>query len=325
MKGQDTAGRPDPPRDPALERAYAAGAREEPPARLDAAILAAARREVGARPRRLDSILRAWRAPVALAAVLVLSVSVVLLLREEGADRLDQAPDIPASPAADTARPPAAAAPTARPNEAPAAARSKEAAPQVRDAPASGPQALEEDRRKVEPPSGLTETAPPAAEAPRPAPQPFAEPPATPGESRRAVPEAPAQTRSLAKEMEPGAAAGARERAATAEREVQAQRAAPPATAAPPGKATEAPARPQARLGAAQPDSANRAEQQPRDDVAGVGARPVWQGFERQPPDKWLERVAELRRSGRDEEAREMLVEFRRRFPQHPVPSGLDR
>jgi hypothetical protein len=67
-------------------------------------------------------------------------------------------------------------------------------------------------------------------------------------------------------------------------------------------------------------------EQNARDDAAaGSAPSPVWQGYERQPAEKWLERVEELRRAGRDAEAREMLAEFRRRFPQHPVPSALDR
>lgn len=77
--------------DAALAAAYRAGAHEQPPAHLDDAIRAAARREAGAGPRRV-SRLRAWRVPVSLAAVLVLSVTVVLMVREEGGDRLEPAP-----------------------------------------------------------------------------------------------------------------------------------------------------------------------------------------------------------------------------------------
>ena len=72
-------------RDPLLDRAYRGAATDEPPARLDAAILAAARREAGARPRPLSAVLRAWRVPVSIAAVVVLSVSLVTLVREEPA------------------------------------------------------------------------------------------------------------------------------------------------------------------------------------------------------------------------------------------------
>ncbi len=56
---------------------YRAGAQDEPPAKLDAAILAAARREVRQpRPRRN------WQMPVSIAAMLVISVSLVLIVRD---------------------------------------------------------------------------------------------------------------------------------------------------------------------------------------------------------------------------------------------------
>ncbi len=76
--------------DATLAAAYRAAAGEQPPAHLDAAIRAAARREAGAGPQ-LMSRLRAWRVPVSLAAVVVLSVTVVLMVREEGGDRLEPA------------------------------------------------------------------------------------------------------------------------------------------------------------------------------------------------------------------------------------------
>jgi len=77
--------------DAQLAAAYRAAAGEQPPAHLDEAIRAAARREAGAGPRRV-SRLRAWRVPVSLAAVVVLSVTVVLMVREEGGDRLEPEP-----------------------------------------------------------------------------------------------------------------------------------------------------------------------------------------------------------------------------------------
>jgi hypothetical protein len=71
-------------RDPALDRAYRAAADEEPPARLDDAIRAAARREVGARPQPAGgSGLRRWRVPVSIAAMVVVGASVVTLMRDE--------------------------------------------------------------------------------------------------------------------------------------------------------------------------------------------------------------------------------------------------
>ena len=49
---------------------------------------------------------------------------------------------------------------------------------------------------------------------------------------------------------------------------------------------------------------------------------PVWHGFEKELPQKWLVRIEELKRQGRAAEAEEMLSEFKRRFPEHPQPPG---
>jgi hypothetical protein len=56
---------------------YRAGAEDEPPVRLDAAVLSAARREVE-QPRKR----RHWQVPASIAAMLVIGVSLVLLVRE---------------------------------------------------------------------------------------------------------------------------------------------------------------------------------------------------------------------------------------------------
>ena len=84
--------------DARLTRIYRAAGDETPPLRLDQAICAAARREAGAGPRSL-SRLRAWHVPVSLAAVMVLSLTVVLMMREEGADRLESL-SVPVTPPA---------------------------------------------------------------------------------------------------------------------------------------------------------------------------------------------------------------------------------
>lgn len=62
--------------DDAISRRYRGMAREEPPATIDEAILAASRRAVGAGPRR-----NRWAVPVSLAAVLVLGLGVALRMR----------------------------------------------------------------------------------------------------------------------------------------------------------------------------------------------------------------------------------------------------
>ncbi|MGH8741147.1 MAG: hypothetical protein ACREUN_09565, partial [Burkholderiales bacterium] len=44
-----------------------------------------------------------------------------------------------------------------------------------------------------------------------------------------------------------------------------------------------------------------------------------------EPPEKWLERIAELRKEGRHEEADKALEEFRKRYPEHKVPESALR
>jgi hypothetical protein len=117
-------------RDPRLDLLYRDTPRDAPPPHLDAAILAAARREVGARPRPLSAQFRRWRVPVSIAAVVVLSMSLVTLVKEEGGDTLlrdaptpiplpAQTEELSATPAGDRQRAPAAAPEvfSARPDE----------------------------------------------------------------------------------------------------------------------------------------------------------------------------------------------------------------
>lgn len=62
---------------------YRASALDEPPAALDSAIRAAARREVQARPRLASSpFAGSWRVPLSIAAVVVVSVTVTLMVAE---------------------------------------------------------------------------------------------------------------------------------------------------------------------------------------------------------------------------------------------------
>jgi hypothetical protein len=79
----------------ALSRTYRSAAQDEPPADLDAAIRAAARREVQARPQPLGRFqLRRWRTPLAAAAVVVLSVSTVMVSMHERPDEWPQAQSV---------------------------------------------------------------------------------------------------------------------------------------------------------------------------------------------------------------------------------------
>lgn len=70
--------------DKQLSGLYAQTDREQPAAHLDAAILAAARRETGARPHPAFSPFSTnWRVPVSLVAVLVLSIGLVNLMDDD--------------------------------------------------------------------------------------------------------------------------------------------------------------------------------------------------------------------------------------------------
>jgi hypothetical protein len=42
--------------------------------------------------------------------------------------------------------------------------------------------------------------------------------------------------------------------------------------------------------------------------------------LEAEPPEVWLERISRLRSEGREREADALLIEFRVRFPEAPVP-----
>jgi hypothetical protein len=45
--------------------------------------------------------------------------------------------------------------------------------------------------------------------------------------------------------------------------------------------------------------------------------------YEHQAPEKWLEKIDELKRDGKTTEADDMLAEFKKRFPEHPLPARL--
>lgn len=85
-------------RDRILSRAYRAGAREEPPARLDAAILAKARQALGASSRAHGPFGSHWIVPLSAAAVAVLSIGLLVFMdREGGVPWRTEAPGTPAT------------------------------------------------------------------------------------------------------------------------------------------------------------------------------------------------------------------------------------
>jgi hypothetical protein len=311
-------------RDPGLARVYGAAARDEPPAHLDAAILAAARREVGARPRPLAA-LRAWRVPLSLAAVVVLSVSLVTLMHEEGGDELYQSarPDIP------RAAPPAAPAPQPSEDTPKAAAKGTppagQRAPRA-DAPANRPPETQ-DRARLEVLKRSQEMGSSQAPepVPRPEPKPFQGAPESRVVERPASPPPPlddaarVEMPGTAAEMRrpPAPQAGSAPRAMRSERDTSAREdsagSAMAGAAAPAPRAAEAPRGP-GELAAQRRESAPVL--QPR--VAAMARE-----LDAEPPEKWLERIHALRREGQAAEARDLLAEFKRRYPAHPLPPEL--
>lgn len=183
-------------RDPRLSAEYRAAARELPPPRLDAAIRAAARRGAADGPRRRPVLAR-WRLPLSLAAVVVLSVSLVLVMRQEGVDRLDapvsasEPPAVPLPEAAQEIRkqiPKAAAQEGARP-----------ASPFAAQAPAVPPPV---ERREAEPPAAAVRDEAVPAMVPPPPPA-----PAPPQTLRPMLRSAPAPARSAESPGSPGQSA----------------------------------------------------------------------------------------------------------------------
>ena len=98
-------------RDAGLVRLLGIAGEEAPPPALDAAILAAARRAAHAQPQGSRSsgasqpprvsATRRWYAPVSIAAVLVVSVSLVTVVyREQGDELIQPSPGVPAPTAA---------------------------------------------------------------------------------------------------------------------------------------------------------------------------------------------------------------------------------
>jgi hypothetical protein len=48
--------------------------------------------------------------------------------------------------------------------------------------------------------------------------------------------------------------------------------------------------------------------------------RVLWHDLMNEPAGKWVQRIVEWRRAGRTADADVLLAEFRRRFPEHPLP-----
>ena len=266
-----------------LSERYRAAARDEPPQHLDAAILAASKRAVGAQPKPAGapSSLRRWYVPVSLAAVIVLSVVVTLRVEQERPEMVV----VDAVPMVREKKQEAAAQVPAAPVAAPQEKQRGDALPQIERprAPAaatgaaSGKDAVSVVREKIE------DTARQAAE-------PSAAPRAAPPVPRRAA------------EPDAKPAEGTLEaRRADALRSVELGQARGPAAAAESASGSVA---------------SNVAQMAKTSQAADAAKREL-------APADWLERIAELRKAGQDKQADEELAEFKRRYPDYKIPEPM--
>lgn len=269
-------------RDDEISRRYRALPPEGPPPALDAAILAASRRAVDARP----SGVRRWAGPVSIAAVLVLGIGVSLRMQLEqpGVELADpsregRAPAASPPPKAEAEAPRAAgAAPPATP--APPPKPAKPEAPPPRKAIVAETQPLAKEAVR----------AAPSASVPAPAPEPPAAPPSSPPA------QAPAQAPSAASAPAPVAPPAPVPQAAPLAR-MQDRAVANEAAGA-------APQRPKL-----QAQSVDRGRMEERAALPDT-------------PERELERIAKLRDEGRHDEADAALKAFRARYPELRIPDA---
>jgi resuscitation-promoting factor RpfA len=292
----------DDPRDPSLDAAYRATAREEPPRALDERILSAAHRAVDARPKPVGrSFAQRWRVPVALAATVVLSVTVTLMVYES-----DKAPPVPEQLSPGKVREDLAA-----------------------------PAGLRHGDLKKDKESGASEPKPSTpAESPR-----VESPPAAPAlgapadeerlrqleerEERVRQLQSQVPERKLSNEVRTAPAPFAAEPAAPA---------APPAAAAPranqpaAAKKREAPSAASAPAVESEPASSLTRERALGDRPAGRSERDAATGAAQpapQSPESLIAEIRRLKQSGRTDEANRLLAALRERFPDYPLPEDL--
>lgn len=269
-----------------VSRRYREAADEEPSARIDAAILEAARREA-ARP----AVVRNWRTPAAVAAVLVIGVSVSLLTRE-GIDPLPPLDQTRrqaevARPAAPTLAMKADPAPKGKPDlqSRPSRERSERADREAESR--AGEEAL------VGRSTGADQATPaPAVAAPVP-------PPAQQFDAPVATAQAPAAQQPSANPP------AAQSRVEGALRENSGEK-------APQGK----PAEEKKALADAMQEGPAKSL---RKEESAAAVAPAM----RASPEQWLRAIGDMVRGGRQTEARAQLAEFRTRYPGYRLPEEL--
>jgi len=283
-----------------LSELYRASAQEEPPASIDSVILAAARREA----RGSTRIAIRWGVPLALAAVVVLSVSLVTMMRdvsELGGNNVNvdkQRQRYPAAPEADRSVFPAKELEQRR--EIVSQERTNTTGPK----PSEVAEPERHFRDQAEGASTSTLTKESAAPAPVSAPADTV--PAPPVSSvERQNPTAPPRSDAAKSEAPQTAPVRAPARAGVN----------PYGTT---GTSSE-------KGGKSKALAEERSAQDQAKAVGAVAEKvPQVRSLEdNELPEQWLKRIEQLRKDGKVTEAQASLDEFRKRFPAYPLPEGL--
>lgn len=313
-----------------LRERYRQAAQEQPPAALDDAIRAAARRSVHAKPVAVAAPFGgSWRVPLSIAAVVVVSVTLTLTISERGQHLPVPPNEVPKAgaelqqPEVDRRRAPGLSVPPSRPASKDVTAPRSTTAPRDYDAKVSPGKA-----------GNLPGIAAPGEGA---RPQEPAAPPPAPAlggtsagnvaeavdaqarEETRAAGDAERQTKLQARaSAEPKQESSPRVApAATADAAKEAGR--PRAKAEAPGMAAggdEVPPADELAKGRAKSDQAFPSAAA---NAARAPAAPPWESS----PEAWLKHVDELRAQGLLPEARASFEGFRRRYPEYELPKGF--
>jgi negative regulator of sigma E activity len=291
-----------------LSRAYRDAATEEPSARLDEAMRAAARRAARSRPQPVrKTLLQRWTGPVAAAAVVVLTVSIGLMSVEEK-------PELAPPPMRQVLKP-RSMSPVEAPAVAPASAQATDKA-----APAAAEIDLSrETKQRMEQKMKDNLMVAPAQRSPQ----------ETPALSLRKNATGRAAEEPTPFVADPGGRASIKTDAPPSADAVD--QGVPAAKSAPvpmqePG--LSGPLRPIPRKQPAAKAPADGDAQQP------AAPRAEMRSIERaktsttldhatESPEMWLARIVALRRAGKDAAADEELAEFRRAYPDYPLPEEL--
>ena len=317
---------PDSERDAKLSSVYRAAATDEPPLSMDDAIRASARRAVAARPRAIGMpFIKRWQRPLSAAAVVVVCVSLVTIMRDEGGV-LRQTPQ-PELPASSAAAPPNNALNEGSeiPNIVLSDGRNRNLGLKLPEQAADGSR-YGRDAYGLATPGSATGLTPPRGLG--------GNPTAIASEVQPAPRSAAAEKNQAASEALTFAASSDKDRQSARTGDMLASAPAPAMREAPGRLATGAPitttanrtdrvATASATAPSAPQTTDTRAEARALAGQSATENAYAVSALAQLPPDQWLARLAELRRLGRHEEARAGLMEFRKRYPQVALPRAV--